>query len=70
MPFRDRPRGLRHVGALLDAHDVHGGRSAVAHLSALARGNRIPRRRVDEVLREVGLARAAPGAASAGSRSA
>jgi ABC-2 type transport system ATP-binding protein len=25
-PFRDRPRGLRHVGALLDAHDVHGGR--------------------------------------------
>ncbi|MFE7711374.1 ABC transporter ATP-binding protein [Streptomyces sp. NPDC057486] len=55
-PFRDRPRGLRHVGSLLDAHDVHGGRSAAAHLSALARSNRIPRRRVDEVLREVGLA--------------
>ncbi|MFB6978400.1 ABC transporter ATP-binding protein [Streptomyces scopuliridis] len=54
-PFRDRPRGLRHVGSLLDAHDVHGGRSAVAQLSALARGNRIPRRRVDEVLQEVGL---------------
>src|SRR4051794_129763 len=54
-PFRDRPRGLRHVGALLDAQDVHGGRTAYAHLSALARGNRIPRRRVDEVLREVGL---------------
>ncbi|MFJ9209966.1 ABC-type multidrug transport system, ATPase component [Streptomyces sp. L-9-10] len=54
-PFRDRPRGLRHVGSLLDAHDVHGGRSAVAQLSALARGNRIPRRRVDEVLEEVGL---------------
>ncbi|MBT2413764.1 ATP-binding cassette domain-containing protein [Streptomyces sp. ISL-12] len=58
-PFRDRPRGLRHVGSLLDAHDVHGGRSAAAHLSALARSNRIPRRRVDEVLREVGLAEVA-----------
>jgi ABC-2 type transport system ATP-binding protein len=59
-PFRDRPRGLRHVGALLDANDVHGGRSAAAHLSALAHSNRIPRRRVEEVLREVGLADAAP----------
>ncbi|MHC0430360.1 ABC transporter ATP-binding protein [Streptomyces sp. O3] len=58
-PFRDRPRGLRHVGSLLDAHEVHGGRGAAAHLFALARGNRIPRRRVDEVLREVGLAEAA-----------
>ncbi|MET9861334.1 ATP-binding cassette domain-containing protein [Streptomyces smyrnaeus] len=58
-PFRDRPRGLRHVGALLDAHHVHGGRSAAAQLSALARSNRIPRRRVDEVLREVGLAEVA-----------
>ncbi|MEV5829509.1 ATP-binding cassette domain-containing protein [Spirillospora sp. NPDC052242] len=59
VPFRDRARGLRHVGALLDAGDVHGGRSALAHLSALARGNGIPRRRVDEVLAEVGLADAA-----------
>ena len=41
-PFRDRPRGLRHVGALLDAGDVHGGRTAAAHLTALARSNRIP----------------------------
>ncbi|MEV0527311.1 ATP-binding cassette domain-containing protein [Streptomyces sp. NPDC050439] len=54
--FASRPRGLRHVGALLDAGDVHGGRTTVAHLAALARGNRIPRARVDEVLREVGLA--------------
>ncbi|MER5777000.1 ATP-binding cassette domain-containing protein [Streptomyces sp. NPDC002039] len=59
VPFSQRPRGLRHVGALLDAQDVHGGRSAQAHLSALARGNRIPPARVDEVLREVGLAKAA-----------
>ncbi len=57
--FGDRPRGLRHVGALLDASDVHGGRTAAAHLSALARSNRIPRDRVDEVLDEVGLAGAA-----------
>ncbi|MFE4359469.1 ATP-binding cassette domain-containing protein [Kitasatospora xanthocidica] len=59
VPFANRPRGLRHVGALLDAGDVHGGRSARAHLSALARSNRIPLRRVDEVLAEVGLGKAA-----------
>ncbi|MET8540447.1 ATP-binding cassette domain-containing protein [Kitasatospora sp. NPDC004799] len=58
-PFANRPRGLRHVGALLDAGDVHGGRSARAHLSALARGNRLPLGRVDEVLAEVGLGAAA-----------
>lgn len=58
-PFAARPRGLRHVGSLLDAQEVHGGRSAVAHLSALARSNRIPRRRVDEVLERVGLAEVA-----------
>ncbi|WP_328722647.1 ATP-binding cassette domain-containing protein [Streptomyces sp. NBC_00247] len=57
--FRDRPRGLRHVGALLDANDVHGGRTGRAHLAALARGNRIPRSRVDQVLAEVGLTDAA-----------
>ncbi|WP_030690130.1 ABC transporter ATP-binding protein [Streptomyces globisporus] len=58
-PFADRPRGLRHVGALLDAGDVHGGRTARAHLAVLARSNRIPLPRVDEVLEEVGLAAAA-----------
>jgi ABC-2 type transport system ATP-binding protein len=58
-PFADRPRGLRHVGALLDAADVHGGRSGYAHLRALAASNRIPRRRIDEVLAEVGLQEAA-----------
>lgn len=50
---------MRHVGALLDAHDVHHGRTAVAHLAALARSNGIPRRRVDDVLERVGLASAA-----------
>ncbi|WP_369394221.1 ABC transporter ATP-binding protein [Streptomyces sp. CG1] len=57
--FRSHPRGLRHVGAVLDATQVHGGRSAAAHLSALARSNGIPSRRAGEVLEEVGLAEAA-----------
>ncbi|WP_176737410.1 ATP-binding cassette domain-containing protein [Micromonospora citrea] len=57
--FADRPRGLHHAGALLDAGDVHAGRTAAAHLSALARSNGIARARVDAVLREVGLAGAA-----------
>jgi ABC-2 type transport system ATP-binding protein len=58
-PFRERSRGLRHAGALLDADDVHGGRSAAAHLSALARANHIRADRVGEVLAEVGLTEAA-----------
>ncbi|WP_105971839.1 ABC transporter ATP-binding protein [Streptomyces geranii] len=57
-PFAERARGLRHIGALLDAHDVHGGRTARAHLSMLAASNGLPRRRVTEVLAEVGLAEA------------
>ncbi|MFH9740639.1 ABC transporter ATP-binding protein [Streptomyces roseolus] len=57
--FAERPRGLRHVGALLDASDAHGGRTARAQLAALARSNRIPLARVDAVLEEVGLAGAA-----------
>ncbi|MEU0689735.1 ABC transporter ATP-binding protein [Streptomyces uncialis] len=53
--FRGLRRGLCEVGALLDAGDAHGGRTARAHLAALARGNGLPRRRVDEVLAETGL---------------
>jgi ABC-2 type transport system ATP-binding protein len=48
-------RPLRTVGALLDAGAFHPGRSAVAHLSALATSNDIPAARVREVLRVVGL---------------
>ncbi|MEU3561024.1 ATP-binding cassette domain-containing protein [Kitasatospora sp. NPDC006786] len=59
VPFADRPRGLRHAGALLDAGDAHGGRTGRAHLRALARANAIPAARVDQVLEEVGLAAAA-----------
>ncbi|WP_211245645.1 ABC transporter ATP-binding protein [Actinomadura oligospora] len=55
-PFTGWRAGLRRVGALLDAGDVHPGRSARAHLSALARTNGLPHRRVHEVLEEVGLA--------------
>ncbi|MEU9952007.1 ATP-binding cassette domain-containing protein [Streptomyces sp. NPDC047939] len=58
-PFCEHPRGLRHVGALLDAGDVHGGRTARAHLAMLARSNSIPRSRVDQLLQDVGLAGAA-----------
>ncbi|HEY0561014.1 MAG TPA: ATP-binding cassette domain-containing protein [Frankiaceae bacterium] len=47
---------LRQVGALLEARSVHPGRSARAHLQALALANGIPRRRADEMLELVGLA--------------
>ena len=57
--FADRQHGLRHAGVLLDANDVHGGLTAAAHLGALARGNGLDRRRVAEVLAEVGLTEAA-----------
>jgi ABC-2 type transport system ATP-binding protein len=46
---------LREVGSLLDARSVHGGRTVYHHLLYLARSNAIPRRRVDEVLDQVGL---------------
>ncbi|HTM85662.1 MAG TPA: ABC transporter ATP-binding protein [Mycobacterium sp.] len=52
-------RPLREVGALLDAKAVAPGRSAYHHLRWLALSNGIPRSRVDEVLRQVGLASAA-----------
>jgi ABC-2 type transport system ATP-binding protein len=56
---RSLRRALRQVGALLDAGDVHGGRTARDHLRFLARSNAIPAGRVNEVLREVGLLSAA-----------
>jgi ABC-2 type transport system ATP-binding protein len=46
---------LREVGALLEARAFHPGRSARAHLAALAASNKIPAARVDEVLAIVGL---------------
>ncbi|MFF4423671.1 ABC transporter ATP-binding protein [Streptomyces sp. NPDC001549] len=53
--YRDLPEPLKHVGALLDAKAMHGGRSAYNNLLCLAQSNSIPRQRVDEVLDLVGL---------------
>jgi ABC-2 type transport system ATP-binding protein len=58
-PYAELARPLCEVGALLDARAVHPGRSAREHLRWLAASNGLPRRRVDEVLELVGLARAA-----------
>jgi ABC-2 type transport system ATP-binding protein len=49
------PAPLRQVGALIDAGAIHKGRRAVNHLLYLAQSNGIPKSRVDEVLRMVGL---------------
>lgn len=54
-PYAALPAPLKVVGALLDPGAVLPSRTAYHHLSALAAGNGIPRRRVDEVLAEVGL---------------
>ena len=50
---------LREVGALLEAKAFHPGRTARAHLTALAAANAIPRRRVNDVLEITGLEQAA-----------
>jgi ABC-2 type transport system ATP-binding protein len=54
-PFTTMANPMREVGALLDAKAIHGGRSAYHHLLCLAQTNDLPRRRVDEVLEQVGL---------------
>jgi ABC-2 type transport system ATP-binding protein len=56
-PYVELERPLCEVGALLDANAVHPGRPAREHLRWLAASNGLPRRRVDEVLDLVGLAR-------------
>ncbi|WP_370969682.1 ABC transporter ATP-binding protein [Amycolatopsis sp. cg9] len=53
--YHDLKEPLRTVGALLDAKWVHPNRSARAHLQWMAKSNRIPAGRVDEVLDTVGL---------------
>ena len=54
--YRDLPNAGRHVGVLLDAGAQHSGRTGreALTLSALVLG--VDRRRVDEVLEQVGLA--------------
>ena len=53
--YRDLPRPLETVGALLEARAIHAGRSAYNHLLALAQTQGIGKRRVDEVIDLVGL---------------
>ena len=54
-PYRRLRDPLRQVGALLDARQAHPNRTARNHLRWIAATNRIPRKRVDEVLEMVGL---------------
>ncbi|WP_328565128.1 ABC transporter ATP-binding protein [Streptomyces coelicoflavus] len=55
VPYRELSRPLRVVGALLEARAVHTGRSAYDHLLCLAQTQGIGRRRVGEVVEQVGL---------------
>jgi ABC-2 type transport system ATP-binding protein len=57
--YADLSWPLREVGSLLEARAFHPGRSGFHHLLALARANDIPRTRVEEVLAQVGLTKAA-----------
>ena len=58
-PYRTFAKPLHEVGALLDAGYVHPGRSGRNHLRWVAATNGIARRRVDDVLEQVGLTQAA-----------
>lgn len=57
--YAEMVRPARVVGSVLDARCMHPGRTARNHLHAVAQLSGIPRRRVAEVLGEVGLAAAA-----------
>ncbi|NUR58028.1 MAG: ATP-binding cassette domain-containing protein [Catenulispora sp.] len=58
-PYGKAVAPMREVGALLDAKAIHGGRTAYNHLLALAQSNRLPQRRVGEVLELTGLTQVA-----------
>ena len=57
--YHDLRSPLREVGALLEAKAFHPGRTARAHLTALAASNSIPKQRVNDVLEITGLEKAA-----------
>jgi ABC-2 type transport system ATP-binding protein len=57
--YRDLRWPLREVGAVLEAKAFHPGRTARAHLTALAASNAIAGRRVAEVLALTGIEKAA-----------
>jgi ABC-2 type transport system ATP-binding protein len=54
-PYRELAHPMRRVGALIDPRARHPGRTAHAHLLALAQSNGLPRARVDDVIDLVGL---------------
>jgi ABC-2 type transport system ATP-binding protein len=54
-PYRGLVAPLHEIGAMLEAHAIHTGRSAYNHLLALAQTHAIPRARVQEVIELVGL---------------
>ena len=54
-PFRELAHPMRQVGALIDPRARHPGRTAYAHLLALAQSNDLPAARVDDVVDLVGL---------------
>jgi ABC-2 type transport system ATP-binding protein len=54
-PYRELARPMRRVGALIDPGARHPGRTAYAHLLALAQSNALPPQRVDDVIEMVGL---------------
>ncbi|MGY1796716.1 ABC transporter ATP-binding protein [Geodermatophilus sp. SYSU D00525] len=55
VPYRDLDVPMRRVGALVDPRARHPGRTAYAHLLALAQGSGLPASRVDDVVELVGL---------------
>ena len=59
VPYARLDRPAHHVGAVLESSGFHPGRTARDHLRVLARPSGIPTARVDEVLSEVDLSRAA-----------
>jgi len=57
--YRELDRPLHQVGAVLEASEVHPGRSGRNHLRVLAAATGVPRSRVEEVLALVELTAAA-----------
>jgi ABC-2 type transport system ATP-binding protein len=58
-PLSEHLSAMRELGVLLDARRVHPGRTALAHLRALAATNGIGDRRVHEVIELTGIGSAA-----------
>ena len=59
VPYRELQRPLHRVGAVLEASEVHPGRSGRNHLRVLAAAAGLPRSRVEDVLALVELSASA-----------